>query len=101
MHAYCDALAVGGGSAAGRFRVVYDVDTARPDVKGETDLDTWEDLLLLARKLYIRAQGATRTGPRRQPQPRPQPQPQPNPNPNPNPTPDPDPQPQPQPEPYP
>ena len=81
MHAYCDALAVGGGSAAGRFRVVYDVDTARPDVKGETDLDTWEDLLLLARKLYIRAQGATRTGPRRSPQPRPRPQPQPQPDP--------------------
>ena len=61
VHAYCDALAVGGGRAAGRFRVVYDVDTARPDVKGETDIDTWEDLLLLARKLYIRAEGAIRT----------------------------------------
>ena len=63
MHAYCDALAVGGGRAAGRFRVVYDVDTARPDVKGETDIDTWEDLLLLARKLYIRAEEAIRTTP--------------------------------------
>ena len=57
VHAYCHALAVGGVNT-GRFRVVYDVDTARPEVKGEMDIDTWEDLLLLARKLYIRAEHA-------------------------------------------
>ena len=85
MHAYCDALAVGGCSAAGRFRVVYDVDTARPDVKGETDIDTWEDLLLLARKLYIRAEGPIRTTPTRTRPPTPPPTPTPTPPPPPTP----------------
>ena len=40
VHAYCNALVVGGvvvgGVNTGRFRIVYDVDTARPDVRGET-----------------------------------------------------------------
>ena len=46
VHAYSAVLR--------RFRLVYDVDTARENKKGEKDIDTWEDLLMLARKLCVR-----------------------------------------------
>ena len=57
------ATVVGWSATLRRFRVVYDVDTARDGVD-EDDLHVWEDLLLLARACCVKMEGDAAVRPR-------------------------------------